>query len=124
MRLVTRSVGDQLPESLHHLLDGTDLAAREGLTFLLLTNDEDNWPQVAMLSVGELIAVNARSLRAGLWLHSSSTKQLTRAGKATLVLVANGNGYYVRLRAQRGADLDLGGDGRLAYFTLEVEDVQ
>jgi hypothetical protein len=124
MRLVTRSLGDRLPDVLARLLDGTDLAQREGLTFLLLTNDDDNWPQVAMLSVGELVAVDPRTLRTGLWLHSSSADNLTRVGRATLVVVADGNGYYVRLSATRGDDLDLGPEGRLAYFALHVEDVQ
>lgn len=126
MRLVTRSVGDRLPETLQTLLDGTDLANREGLTFLLLTNDEESWPQVAMLSVGEVVAVDARTLRAGLWLHSGTSNNLTRSGRATLVVivVANGAGYYVRVVARRGEDLDLGAEGRLAYFVLNVEDVQ
>jgi len=121
---VTTSVGDQLPDAVRHLLDGAKLAEREGLTFLLLTNDEDNWPQVAMLSVGEIVAVDARVLHAGLWLHSSTAKNLTRTARATLVLVANGNGYYVRVSARRGPDLDVGAEGRLAYFVMTVVDVQ
>jgi hypothetical protein len=124
MRSVTRSLGTQLPETVRSLLDGSALAEREGLTFLLLTNDEDHWPQVAMLSVGEVVAVAADVVHAGLWLHSGSSKNLTRTGQATLVLIAEGNGYYVRVRATRGADLDLGAEGRLAYFVLQVEDVQ
>jgi hypothetical protein len=124
MRLVSRSLGTELPDSVRHLLDGKDLAQREGLTFLLLTNDDDDWPQVAMLSVGEVVAVDSRTLHAGLWLHSGTSKNLTRSGRATLVLIANGNGYYIRLSARRGPDLDLGDDGRLAYFVLTIEDVQ
>jgi hypothetical protein len=121
---MSRSIGDQLPDSLRQLLDGSDLAGREGLTFLLITTDEGGWPQMAMLSVGELVAIDARTLRAGLWLHSSSSKNLSRTGLGMLTLVADGNGYYVRLAAQRGADLDLGAEGRLAYFVMHVEDVQ
>jgi hypothetical protein len=121
---VTRSLGAHLPESLRTLLDGSQLAQREGLTFLLLTNDEDNWPQVAMLSVGEVVATAPDVLHAGLWLHSGTSKNLTRSGRATLVLVSDGNGYYVRVNATRGSDLDLGPEGRLAYFVLKVEDVQ
>lgn len=124
MRLVTRSVGDRLPENLQSLLSGSDLATREGLTFLLLTNDDEDWPQVAMLSVGEIVAVDPRTLRAGLWLHSGTSKNLTRSARATLVLIADGAGYYLRLTARRGKDLDLGAEGRLAYFVLNVEDVQ
>ena len=117
-------MGKHLPDSLRRLLDGSDLAEREGLTFLLLTNDEDNWPQVAMLSVGEVVATASDVLHAGLWLHSGTSKNLSRTGQATLVMIADGNGYYVRVKATRGDDLDLGAEGRLAHFVLNIEDVQ
>lgn len=121
---MTRSLGNHLPDSLRQLLDGSELASHEGLTFLLLTTDEGAWPHMAMLSVGELVAIDARTLRAGLWLHSSTSKNLTRAGRATLTVIANGNGYYVRVTAERGPDLDLGAEGRLAYFRMQVQDVE
>jgi hypothetical protein len=124
MRHVSRSLGKQLPNSVRGLLDGSNLAQREGLTFLLLTNDQDDWPQVAMLSVGEVVAVEADVLHAALWLHSGTSKNLTRTGRGTLVIVADGNGYYLKVRATRGQDLDLGAEGRLAYFVLTIEDVQ
>ncbi len=118
-----RSIGNQLPDALRQLLDGSDVAGREGLTFLLITADESGWPHMAMLSVGELIAVEPRTLRAGLWLHSSTSNNLARDARAMLAIVANGNGYYLRLAARRGPDLDLGSDGRLALFVLQIEDV-
>jgi hypothetical protein len=121
---MTRSLGGELPETVRELLDGTDLASREGLTFLLLTSDEAGWPQLALLSVGELLALDSRRLRAALWLHSGTTKNLSRHGRATLALVANGSGYYVRLTTRRGEDLNLGAEGRLALFELQVDDVQ
>jgi hypothetical protein len=121
---MSRSIGHELPAALRPLLDGSDLANREGLTFLLLTNDESGWPQVAMLSVGEVVAVDPTTLRAALWLGSGTTRNLSRTGRGTLMLVADGNGYYVRVSARRGDDLDLGSDGRLAYFVLQIEDVQ
>ena len=121
---MTRSLGNQLPDNVLALLDGNDLAQREGLTFQLLTTDETDWPQVALLSVGELVAIDSRTVRAGLWLHSGTSKNLTRSGRATLVVIADGNGYYVRVAGRRGPDLDLGPDGRLAFFVLDVEDVQ
>ena len=120
---MTRSLGDQLPDSVRQLLDGSDVAGREGLTFLLVTADQSGWPHMAMLSVGELVAADAHTLRAALWLHSSTTNNLNREGRGMLAIVANGNGYYVRLAAERGRDLDLGADGRLAYFALRIEDV-
>jgi hypothetical protein len=62
-------------------------------------------------------------LRAALWLNSTATRNLTRERRALLARVADGAGYYLRLRAERGPDLDLGENGRLAYFRLPIEDV-
>ncbi len=120
---MARSLGRQLPETVRTLLDGSEISAREGLTFLLITTDELGWPHVAMLSVGELLAVDASALRAALWLHSSTTHNLTRERRGLLAAVIDGRAYYARLVATRGDDLDLGADGRLAYFLLDVEDV-
>ena len=120
---MTRSLGSHVPDDIRAVLDGSDLARREGATILLLTTDEAGWPHMAMLSVGEVVATDPRTLRAALWLRSTTTKNLDRTGRATLALVANGSGYYLRVSAHRGADLDLGADGRLAYFVLQVDDV-
>jgi hypothetical protein len=120
---MSRSLGRHLPDSVRTLFDGSDLAAREGLTCLLVTTDELGWPHVAMLSVGELLATDASSLRAALWLHSSTSRNLVRDSRALLALVVDGRAYYARLSATRGDDLDLGADGRLASFALDVEDV-
>ena len=58
---MARSVGNQIPEEIRSLFSGEGLAAREGLTFLFLTITADGWPHLAMLSVGELLAVGPRS---------------------------------------------------------------
>jgi hypothetical protein len=105
------------------MLDGSALAEREGLTFLLVTNDVTGWPRIAMLSVGELVAAGPDALRAALWLGSTTSENLTRDGRALLAFVANGKAYYVRLTARRGGDLDLGTDGHLARFDLFVQDI-
>ena len=119
-----RSVGAELPVALRPLFDGRALGSKVGETFLLLTTAEDGWPHMAMLSVGELLARSPTKLEAALWLHSTATRNLERAGRGLLAIVADGAGYYVRLTAQRQGDLDLGEDGRLARFELDVEDVQ
>jgi hypothetical protein len=124
MRCMARSVGAQLPVALVQLFDGRDLDRKVGETFLLLTTDEDGWPHMAMLSVGELLAANPGSVHAALWLHSTATRNLERDGRGLLAIVADGAGYYVRLKARRLPDLDVGEDGRLARFELSVEDVQ
>jgi hypothetical protein len=117
------SLGALLPDNLQRLFAGTDLASGIGETFLLLTVGEDSWPHMAMLSVGELLTADPSRLRTALWLHSTATRNLTREGRGLLAVVQDGAGYYLRCRATRGADLDLGQDGRLAYFELTIEDV-
>jgi hypothetical protein len=118
-----RSLGPNLPAAVHTLLDGADLGERVGVTFELITDDEQRWPHVALLSVGELVCTDRHTLRAALWPNSGATANLTREGRGLLALVADGAGYYVRVTARRLADLELGEDGQRAAFELQIEDV-
>lgn len=118
---MARSVGDEIPEAIRPLFTGVDLEAREGLTFLLLTATADGWPHLAMLSVGELIAVGPRELRMALWRGSTAASNLARTGQATLALVHQGAAYSLRCSGRQGSDLPIE-HGRLSYFELRVED--
>ena len=121
---MSRSIGTDLPTALVELLDGEDLAAKEGVTLLLLSVTDEGWPHVAMLSVGELLAVAADRLRAALWPASTATRNLTARAQATIAVVHEGVAYYFRCRARRGADLDVpSSEAGLAFFELELEDV-
>ncbi len=97
----------ELPETLRGLLDGTDLAAKAGETFLLSTISEEGWPHLALLSVGEVYAPGSREIRLALWPDSTITGNLTRNGRASLTLVSGGAAYHVRLASTRGPDLVL-----------------
>jgi hypothetical protein len=118
---MARSVGNELPEAIRPLFTGADLEAREGLTFLLLTTTADGWPHLAMISVGEVIAVGERDLRLALWRGSTAAGNLARDGRATLALVHGGAGYSLRCSGRQGPDLPIE-HGRLSYFALRVED--
>ena len=119
---MARSVGNQIPDAIRPLFNGENLAAREGLTFLFLTTTADGWPHLALLSVGELLGVDGRRLRAALWPTSTATANLTRTGQVTIALVHDGVGYSLRCSARRGPDLELDREGQLAFFELEVQD--
>ena len=97
------------------------MAGRVGLTILLLTTSDEGWPQVAMLGVGEVLAVDDRRLRLALWVGSGSTANLSRRRQATIMLVVGAETYYVRLLARRLADLALS-HGPRACFEAEVEE--
>jgi hypothetical protein len=119
---MARSLGATLPEPIRPLLNGEDIASRQGVTFLVLTTTPEGWPHLAMVSVGELLALGGDRLRLALWLQSTAVTNLTRTGRTTLALVHGGAGYYVRCAARRVEDLPSGRAGRLAQFELEVEE--
>jgi len=91
---MTRTLGNELPDTLRQLLDGAHVGAHDGSnpTFLLVTTDDTGWPHIALLSVGELVAIDSRTLRAGLWLGSTTTRNLSGTARALLAVVADGGG--------------------------------
>jgi hypothetical protein len=97
---VTKSIGSNLPAGIVDLLDGADLASREGLLLLLMTVADDGLVHVTMLSVGEVVAVAPDHLRLALWPQSTSAEQLDRSGKALLYVVADGAGYAIDIRTR------------------------
>jgi hypothetical protein len=95
----------RLPADVVALLDGSDLTARVGLTFELLTAGADGWPGVALLSAGEVLAVDASTVRLALWPATRTTANLGRTGRAVLAFVHGGGAFAVRLATCRGDDL-------------------
>jgi hypothetical protein len=110
----------RLPADVVALLDGNELGARVGLTIELLTVAEDGWPGVALLSVGEVLAMSESEIRLALWPVSRTTANLTRTGQGVLAFVHAGAAYSVRLETERGDDLP----GPLAAFAGQVAGVR
>ena len=71
-----------LPETLHRLLDGSDLDGKVGETMELLTVGPEGWPHVALLSAGEVLAATPEEIRLALWPSSQTTANLRRTGQA------------------------------------------
>jgi hypothetical protein len=111
-----------LPNDLAALLDGRDLQAGEGLTIQLLTVDEAGWPRVALLSVGEVLAVSDERLRLALWPASHTTANLARTGRGVLCLVHAGVFLTVLIHADRG--IDLVDPIRRAVFEARINEVR
>lgn len=87
----------QLGAALSELLSGQNLKDKQGEAMMLLTTDEDGWPHVAMISVGEIAALEDGSLRIGLWPGTATSSNIRRTGKATLAVFYSGSAHYVRL---------------------------
>lgn len=120
---MTRTLGPELPDPLYPALGGGDPADRVGFTLALLSVGEDGWPQQALLSVGEVVAVDRRRLHLALWPRSSAARNLAARGRATLTAVLAETSYTVRLAVRVHGELSTPRAGTLSRFAARVEEV-
>lgn len=90
----------EISAELYQLLNGEKLAEKQHEAMMLLTVTEDQWPHIAMISVGEVAAASRNQLRLAIWPNTTTTANLIRTGKATLVAFFAGKAHYVRLSLQ------------------------
>lgn len=112
----------RLPDELRELLNGNDLERRTGLVFELASVAPSGWPHLALLSVGEAVALSESQIGFALWPTSTTTDNLRRSGRAVLQLYHGGAAYRIRL-AIRPLGEDHGAGGKLALFAGNVESV-
>ncbi len=117
---MSRAVGSALPEELWGLLGAQELPARLGKAILIATTDTAGWPHPALLSYGEVTAVDRRRLRLALDRSTTTSTNLRRNGKLTLCFIQAGMAYYVKAAAVVWEDPLVGCPG-LAGFEAEVE---
>ncbi|MGA9173588.1 MAG: pyridoxamine 5'-phosphate oxidase family protein [Thermoactinomyces sp.] len=98
-------MGREISEELYQLLNGQSLETKQHEAMMLLTVTEDLWPHIAMISVGEILAIDQTNLRLALWPGTTTTSNILRTGRATLVVFFAGKAHYVRLSLQRLAEL-------------------
>jgi hypothetical protein len=109
----------RLPSTVAALIDGTDLAAKVGHTISLMAVDDEGWPRLALLSVGEVVSATGKDLRLALYATSGTTAALTHSGQALLNVVLEGTSYKIRARVKRVAPEG----GRLALFYGRITQV-
>jgi hypothetical protein len=102
----------RLPQAVATLVDGTDLAAKVGQTISLIAVDEEGWPRLALLSVGEVLSATGTDLRLAMYSTSGTTAALTASGRALLNVVLDGTSYRIRASVRRISP----DSGRLALF--------
>ena len=92
-----------------------------GKAILITTVDTQGWAHPALLSYGEVIAIDARRLRLATYRSSKTSSNLRRSGRLTLCLIEAGMAYYVKTQAlEQQAPPKLAG---LARFEATVEQV-
>jgi hypothetical protein len=114
-------MADVLPDELIRALGDEALAEAEQPAFLLVTGDEDGAPRISMVSAGELLVRDERTLRVGLWRGTRSAANLARGGTALLGAVSPGSVIYVRARPEPLAVPEAAG---LECFELTVTEVR
>jgi len=67
--------------------------------------DRGGWPRVALLSLGEVLALNPATVRLALWPHSHSVSNLRASGRAALAWVQDGGAYTAQLYLREGPTL-------------------
>ena len=96
---MSRDLGTELPAGVLSLLDGHDLPSRLGKAILIATVDAQGRAHPALLSYGEVVALDARRMRLATYRSSGTSDNLRRSGRLTLCLIEAGAAYYVKARA-------------------------
>ena len=118
---MARSLGAQLPDALLTRLVAPDRADRLGHVVVLATLDPYGWPHPALVSYGEILALDPSRVRLGLYAESRSTRHLRETGRVTLVFADAEVSLYVKAEAVTLPGVP--GHHDLARFELHVRDV-
>jgi hypothetical protein len=119
---MTRVLGEVLPDNLYSLLDGRDLSGQMGKAIQIVTPDARGWPHPALLSYGEVVAVDRRHIRLAIYRESTTSGNLRREGKLTLCLIQAGIAYYIKAQT-RAQQEPMAGHPHLTRFESVVEAV-
>ncbi|MDR5736621.1 MULTISPECIES: hypothetical protein [unclassified Caballeronia] len=135
----SQSAFDEWPPELRALFDGTLTGAPHGFTVSLCAVDGAGRIRTALLSAGELLAPDARTLCFGLWPSSRTAQAIASSARATATFVLDEAFYQVQLDTRRVAldgvplacfvgSIESGEMQRVAYarltggITFELED--
>jgi hypothetical protein len=120
---MSRALEPVVPPALRQALDADPRGDGSDLTVLVLVVREDGWPHLAMVSAGELVALDGRRLRLALWPGSTAAARLAAGGPVTLSAVVDGTSYALRGSVRRRGEVETPRSGRLACFDIAVEAV-
>lgn len=118
---MSKHLGDRLPTEVVAAFDGTNIEAKIGLAYLLVTTDEDGTPRPCMLSAGEILVPDDKHLRVALWPGTSTSENLARGGRALFCYVAPGTVIYAKGTSRL---LGPGPDSKLERFEVTIDTVE
>jgi hypothetical protein len=118
---VATRIGDRLPADVQRTFAGTDVANLIGVAYPLVTVDEPGTPRLSMLSAGELLATDDRTIRVAMWPNTRTGANLAAGREALLCVVEPGKVRYVR---GTGVRLVAPADAGVECFELTVTSVE
>lgn len=92
---MARFVGRELPEDLYQRLAG-NLEACAEKAILVCTVDQAGWPHPAILSYFEVIAKDRCNIRLATYKDSSTTNNMRRNGKLTMLVIDERIACYIK----------------------------
>ena len=93
---MSKFLGDRLPPEVVNTFDGRNLEKKIGSGYVAATLDENGDVRFCMLSAGEILVVDERTLRVGLWAETRSSSNLKRGSPLNLCFVAPSTVLYIR----------------------------
>src|SRR6202049_4655439 len=87
-----------MPDEIRDFLNGDDLERKLSQAVRISTVSEDGWPHAAMLSAGEMLALDAFEVAMLLYDGSNTSRNLARGGRLTLPLPLDHGLCEMRLR--------------------------
>jgi hypothetical protein len=108
-----------MPDDILDFLNGRDLHRKLSEAIRISTVSEQGWPHAAMLSAGEVLALDSSEVAILVYENSNTSKNLARDGRLTLTLPLDRGLCEMRLRATAKNQ-----EGLNRCFTAVVEDVR
>lgn len=97
---LSRRVGDKLPFDLHERLAGNNLHAYAEKAILICTVDANGRPHPAILSYQEVVAKDGQNVRLAIYRDSTTSNNLRRNGKLTVLIIDERLAYYIKGTAE------------------------
>ncbi|BAU12999.1 hypothetical protein LEP3755_35350 [Leptolyngbya sp. NIES-3755] len=112
----------ELPSAIRSFLDGNNLSAKPMNAIRLSTVNEEGWAHASLLSVGEVLALPDAKIRFAISPHSSTTTNLLRDGRVTMVIPFDRGVCEMRLRS-RPIHKEIEGIP-LSFFEAQIESIR
>lgn len=112
----------EIPSAIRSFLDGNDLPAKPLNAIRLSTVNQEGWVHASLLSVGEVLALPNAKIRFAISPKSSTTANLLRDGRLTMVIPFEKGVCEMRMRTQQ-INKEVEGVP-LSFFEAQIESIR